>query len=111
MTRFTERPRVRLAMFLGLNPMTITGAILTTSSAITMLAFWAYLIAKGGAIHPYYSILFFFILPAVFVLGLLLMPLGSVLRRRKLRSEGGFPAEIPRVDFKSPMLRRAVILF
>jgi nitrate/TMAO reductase-like tetraheme cytochrome c subunit len=111
MTRFTERPRVRLAMFLGLNPMTITGAVLTTSSAITLLAFWAYLIARGGAIHPYYSILFFFILPGIFGLGLILIPLGAVLRRRKLKAEGGFPAEIPRVDFRSPMLRRALILF
>jgi len=110
MTRFTERPRIKLALFLGMNPMTVTGAVLTTSAAITLLVFWIFLIARGGAIHPYYAILFFFILPAVFALGLILMPLGAILRRRKLTSEGGMPAEIPPVNLRSPMLRRALIL-
>ncbi len=110
MSRFTESHRARLVMFLGQNPMTITGAVLTTSSSITLLAFWAYLIVRGGAVHPYYSILFFFILPAVFVLGLILMPLGAVLRHRKLKEHHDLPAEYPPIDFRSPLLRRAIIL-
>ena len=110
MTRISESRRARVAVFLAQNPTTITGAILTTSSAITLLVFWAYLIARGGAIHPYYSIIFFFILPAVFVLGLILMPLGALLRRRKLREKGELPADYPPINFRSPLLRRAVIL-
>ncbi len=110
MSRFSENPRVRTAVFLGQNPTTITGVILTTSSAVTLLAFWAYLIARGGAPHPYYSILFFLILPAVFVLGLILMPLGAVLRRRKLKQKGELPTSYPPIDFRNRLLRRAVIL-
>jgi nitrate/TMAO reductase-like tetraheme cytochrome c subunit len=110
MSRFSESRRARLAIFLGQNPTTITGAILTTSSAITLLAFWAYLIARGGAVHTYYSILFFLILPAIFALGLVLIPLGALLRRRKLLAKGELPTDYPPIDFRSPLLRRAVIL-
>jgi nitrate/TMAO reductase-like tetraheme cytochrome c subunit len=111
MSRFSESPRVRLALFLGQNATTITGAILTTSSAITLLSFWVYLIARGGAVHTYYSILFFLILPAVFVLGLVLMPLGAILRRQSLKARGELPTEWPKIDYRSPRLRRAIILF
>jgi hypothetical protein len=41
MSRFSENPRVRTAVFLAQNPTTITGIVLTTSSAVTLLAFWA----------------------------------------------------------------------
>ena len=110
MSRISESRRARLAIFLGQNPTTITGAILTTSSAITLLVFWAYLIARGGAVHTYYSIIFFLILPAIFALGLILMPLGALLRRRKLKEKGELPTEYPPINFQSPLLRRAVIL-
>ncbi len=110
MSRFSESRRARLAIFLGQNPMTITGVILTTSSAITLLAFWAYLIARGGAVHVYYSLLFFLVLPAIFVLGLILMPLGALLRRRKLAKAGELPTDYPPINFRSPVLRRALIL-
>jgi hypothetical protein len=110
MSRFSESPRVRLAIYLGQNATTLTGAILTTSSAVTMLAFWAYLIARGGPVHTYYSIVFFLILPVVFALGLILMPLGAILRRRALKAKGELPAQYPKIDFRSARLRRAVIL-
>ena len=108
MARFTERPRVRMAMFLGLNPVSVTGAVLTTSSAITLLAFWIYLIVQAKPIHPYLAILFFLILPVFFVLGLLLIPLGAWLRRRKLRQRGELPSEYPAIDLRSSTLRRAL---
>jgi nitrate/TMAO reductase-like tetraheme cytochrome c subunit len=101
---------LRPAVYLGQNPISLTGAVLTTSAAITLLAFWAYLIARGGAVHPYYSILFFLILPAIFVLGLILMPIGAFLRRRRLRALHQLPPTYPQIDFRSPVLRRAVLL-
>jgi hypothetical protein len=110
MVRFTERPRVRMAMFLGLNPISVTGAVLTTSSAFTLLAFWIYLIVQAKPIHPYLSIIFFLILPVFFVVGLLLIPLGAWLRRRKLRQRGELPSEYPTIDLRNSTLRRAVIV-
>jgi NapC/NirT cytochrome c family protein len=110
MVRFTERPRVRMAMFLGLNPISVTGAVFTTSSAFTLLAFWIYLIVQAKPIHPYLSIIFFLILPVFFVVGLLLIPLGAWLRRRKLRQRGELPSEYPTIDLRNSTLRRAVIV-
>ncbi len=101
---------IRPAVYLGRNATTVTGAVLTTSAAFTLLAFWVVLIVKGGAVHPYTGIIFFLILPAVFVLGLTLMPLGVLRQRRRLVRTGGIPATYPRVDFRDPMLRRGVVL-
>jgi nitrate/TMAO reductase-like tetraheme cytochrome c subunit len=100
----------RLAVFLGQNPISLAGAILTTSAAITLLAFWVYLILQARPIHPYTGIVFFLILPVVFGLGLVLMPLGAYFRRRKLRARGELPREYPKVDLRSPFLRRAALL-
>jgi nitrate/TMAO reductase-like tetraheme cytochrome c subunit len=101
---------LRPAVYLGQNPISLTGAILTTSAAVILIAFWGFLIERGGPVHPYYGMLFFLVLPAIFILGLILMPLGAWLRRRKLRASGQLPDRYPQVDLKSPVLRRALIL-
>jgi hypothetical protein len=44
---------------------------------------WIYDFMLPGPSHPYVGILLFLILPGVFVLGLLLIPMGILLRRRK----------------------------
>jgi len=106
---FTER-RLRPLVFLSQNGISQTGVILTTSSAFTLIAFWIYLIVQAKPVHPYLSILFFLILPFVFVLGLILIPLGAWLRRRKLRQRGELPTEYPKIDLRSSRLRRAVVL-
>ena len=74
--------------FLGQNPITLTGAVITTSTALTTIAFWFYDIFLPGPPHPYIGLLVFLILPGIFVLGLLLIPLGIWLRRRSLRGSG-----------------------
>ena len=109
----TLKDRLRLwlrpAVYLGQNPISLTGAILTTSSAVILIAFWGYLIERGGAPHPYTGILFFFILPAFFLLGLILMPIGALLRRRALRERSQLPDHYPQVDLRNPILRRAAV--
>jgi nitrate/TMAO reductase-like tetraheme cytochrome c subunit len=101
---------LRPAFYLGQNPLSLIGAILTTSAGLTLVAFWAYEILKGGPVHPYTGIVFFMILPGIFVLGLLLMPVGALLRRRKLRREGKLTQPYPAIDLRLPMLRRALVL-
>ena len=44
----------------------------------------------------------------MFVLGLLLIPVGMFLRRRKLRREGQIPAEFPKIDFNDRMFRHGI---
>ena len=100
-------PWLRPAVYLGHNPTTLFGAVLTTSSAVTLLAFWVFEVVKGGPIHPYAGIVFFLILPGVFVIGLVLIPIGALWRRRKLHSRGELPTVYPQIDFRKPVLRRA----
>jgi hypothetical protein len=69
--------------------------VITTSTALTTIAFWFYEIFLPGPPHPYIGILVFLTLPAIFVLGLLLIPLGIWLRRRSLRESGQLPGGFP----------------
>ena len=81
--------------FLGQNPITLTGAVVTTSTALTTIAFWFYDVFLPGPPHPYIGLLVFLMLPGIFVLGLLLIPLGIWLRRRSLRGSGNLPGTYP----------------
>lgn len=101
---------LRPAVYLGNNPISLIGAILTTSGAITMLAFWGYELVHAGPTRPYAGIVFFFILPGIFVLGLLLMPAGGLLRRYRLKQQGKLPHVYPTIDLRQPILQRAVAL-
>jgi len=101
---------LRPAVYLGQNPISMIGAVLTTSAAITMLGFWAFELLHAGPPRPYTGIVFFFVLPAIFVLGLVLMPLGGLLRRYRLKQQGKLPHVYPTIDLRRPILQRAVAL-
>jgi hypothetical protein len=102
---------LRPALGLASNPVTLLGAVLTTGAGITMVGFWALEMAQLRSVHPYAGIILFMALPGVFALGLLLMPLGIALRRRKLRAQGVALEAYPKLDFHDRGLRRAVVLF
>jgi len=101
---------VRPAVFLGHNALTLAGAVITTSAAAVMLWFWVFEIFTGHDFHPYTGIVIFLILPGVFLTGLVLMPLGVWLQRRKLRARGVLPSIYPKIDFHEPVLRRGFAL-
>jgi hypothetical protein len=94
--------------FLGQNPTSLVGAVITTSTALTTIAFWFYDVFLPGPPHPYIGLLVFLILPAIFVLGLLLIPVGIWFRRRSLRANGKLPAVFPAVDLHLPVVRRTL---
>jgi hypothetical protein len=94
--------------FLGQNSTTLTGAVITTSTALTTIAFWFYDIFLPGPPHPYIGLLVFLILPGIFVLGLLLIPIGIWFRRRSLRASGKLPGVFPAVDLHLPVVRRTL---
>jgi len=98
----------RPAAYLGRNPLSLAGAILTTSSAVTLIAFWLVDIAIGGTIHPYVGLIFFLMLPGIFVIGLILMPIGVLLHRYQLVKAGELPVEYPKIDFSMPDIRKAL---
>ena len=105
----TVRDWARLLYYLSQNTLSLIGVVLTTSSAITLIGFWMYDFMLPGPPHPYVGILLFLILPGVFVLGLLLIPIGIGLRRRQLQQIGDLPTVYPAIDLKTPMVRNSLL--
>jgi hypothetical protein len=103
------RELARSIFFAGKNWLTLAGFILTTGTGVSMVIFWGQELVSSRPIHPYAGILLFLILPAFFVLGLLLMPIGIFLRRRSLRKAGELPTAYPKVDLHIPAVRKLLI--
>lgn len=99
---------VRPALFFGNNPISLAGGAITTASGVTMIAYWLVDLFSRGANNPYLGIIFFLILPILFIVGLALIPVGIFLRRRALLQTGAIPAEFPKIDFNDRIFRHGV---
>src|ERR1700674_4363435 len=91
------------------SPLSVAGMVLTTVSAVVFLVvFLADLF--GMHTNPYLGIVFFLILPGIFVFGLILIPLGAWIERRR-RAAGKKPSELswPRIDLNNADHRRAAV--
>jgi nitrate/TMAO reductase-like tetraheme cytochrome c subunit len=96
-------------LFFGKNRLSLIGGAITTATALTLVGFWVVdVFGHGGSSNPYLGIIVFLILPAIFVFGLVLIPIGIVIRRRHLRAIGQLPATYPKVDLGDPLFRQAV---
>jgi hypothetical protein len=82
--------------------------VVTTSTALTTIAFWFYDIFLPGPPHPYIGLLIFLILPGIFVLGLLLIPLASGSAGEVCCASGKLPTVFPAVDLGLPVVRRTL---
>ena len=91
------------------SPISVIGMVLTTVSAVVFLVvFLADLF--GMHTNPYVGILFFLILPSIFLFGLVLIPIGAWVERR--RRERGLPASElrwPSIDLNVPAQRRMAV--
>ena len=87
------------------HPVAIAGALLATISAVVFLVFVA-AVAAGLFENPYAGLLVFVVVPALFVLGLLLIPLGMWLEWRRVRGDAAAIREWPVVDFRKAKARR-----
>ncbi len=101
---------LRPAVYLAHNPITLAGAVLTTTGAITTIGFWIFEALQPSSVNPYAGILGFVVLPGLFVGGLLLMPVGVLLRRRKLVASGQLPSVFPQIDLAEPLYRKALVI-
>jgi nitrate/TMAO reductase-like tetraheme cytochrome c subunit len=99
---------VRPALFFGNNPVSLAGGAITTASGVTMTGYWLVELFGRANDNPYLGIIFFLILPALFVAGLLLIPVGMLLRRRNLQKAGLIPAEYPKVDLNDRIFRHGL---
>jgi len=99
---------VRPALFFGNNPISLAGGALTSASGVTMIGFWLVEIFGRVNENPYLGIIFFLLLPAAFIGGLGLIPVGVFLRRRTLQKAGQIPAEFPKIDLNDRMFRHGL---
>jgi len=93
------------------NLISLTGVAFATLSGSLILAFILLDILgfQGG---PYLGILVFAVLPGVLVVGLILIPIGSLLarrRKRKAEARGEDEPSLPVLDFNKPRARRIAI--
>jgi nitrate/TMAO reductase-like tetraheme cytochrome c subunit len=90
------------------NPFSLAGAVLATLSAVLFLIVF-FLDVLGLHTNPYLGIVFFIVFPSLFVIGLLLIPVG-VWRDRRRRLAGKPEFHWLRVDLNDPH-QRSVTFF
>src|SRR3974377_434422 len=83
----------------------LAGVVLVTTATV----FWMFLLPttlRGNAEKPYIGILSFLVLPIPFFAGLILIPLGMWLKRKREGYEGTSPPDFPPLAWRNPDLRR-----
>jgi nitrate/TMAO reductase-like tetraheme cytochrome c subunit len=96
---------LRPLFYLSRNLISRIGVVLTSTAAITLLVTFAF----GSASNPYLGIVVYLVLPGVFAIGLLLIPVGVIREYRKERRLGVLPAAYPKIDFSQRELRRTAL--
>ena len=93
------------------HPLTVVGALMATVSAVAFIALTIALLAGMFYRNPYAGLVIFVAIPAVFITGLVFIPLGMWLQRRKLLRHPEAEADWPVLDFRRPDVRRRALLF
>jgi hypothetical protein len=104
-----EASRQRLP-HLSYNPVSAVGAALALVAGITFVVLLGLSLATEQP-NPYFGIFMYMVVPPVLIAGLLVIPLGMLLRRRRLRKTGEIPSEWPRIDLNLPRYRNAAVIF
>jgi hypothetical protein len=92
-------------VYLSNNWLSSLGVFLATGSGVS----WLFLLPismRGQVSSPYIGILVFLCVPAVFFAGLLLIPAGIYLRKRKERASGTFPLVFAEINLRNVAVRR-----
>src|ERR1051325_11257408 len=91
------------------HPLTVVGGVLTTLSAFLFM-FVSLIDVFGFHSNPYFGLIFFVLLPLIFVAGLLMIPAGIIIERR--RDQHRLSARrVPRIDLNDPVQIRRATLF
>jgi hypothetical protein len=93
---------------LARHPLAIAGAVITIASAAVCVALTIGIVAGLFERNPYAGLVVFVALPALSLVGLLLIPLGMRLQRRKLQREPE-SADWPVIDFRRASVRRTAL--
>jgi len=100
---------LRPFLFYGNNPLSLIGGALTSASALVLIGFWVIdVLGHSGSENPYLGIIIDLCLPGLFILGLLVIPVGIWFRRRRLQAAGQIPSVFPEIDFRDPVFRHGI---
>ncbi len=94
-------------VYLSNNWISLAGVVLVTTAVV----FWLFLLPvtlRGEAGSPYIGILVFMVLPAPFFGGLIGIPLGIWLKRKREGRRSIYPAEFPPLTWRNHELRKLV---
>ncbi|MDH3284072.1 MAG: NapC/NirT family cytochrome c, partial [Acidobacteriota bacterium] len=94
------------------HPLTLVGIAVTTTAAILICTLFTFEVL-GFLGNPYIGILTFMILPAIFVAGLVMIPMGVLLWHRRVRKaaeKGQAPPPFPIIDFNRIHTRKIALL-
>jgi len=97
---------LRPVAFLGQNFLSRVGVVVATTIGITLVFSFASQLFGYVPSNPYAGIVIFIVLPGIFVLGLLLIPLGIYRDFRRHKKLGSLPVTYPRISFSDPGFRR-----
>jgi hypothetical protein len=92
-------------VYLSNNWISQLGVVIVTSATVLWLVMLPSTL-RGEVANPYVGILMYLTLPAIFIGGLILIPLGMLWERRRERASGKMPADFPPLDFQNRELRR-----
>lgn len=89
------------------NWISLAGVVLVTTATI----FWLFVLPftlRGQTMNPYVGILAYLVLPGPFFLGLLLIPLGMWMQRKRDGRRGVYPPHFPPLNWENHDLRRLI---
>ena len=92
------------------SPLGLIGAALTTAAAALFLSLF---IIESVGVHagPYLGIITFMVLPGIFILGLILIPFGAWIEKRKQRRALVSDDSFPIIDLNRPNIRNLALVF
>lgn len=102
---FFTKERLGPLIYLSNDWISLIGVVIVTTTAV----FWLFLLPfllRGEVTHPYIGILVFLALPASFIFGLLLIPLGIFHRSRRDRAAGRAHTGFPPINWQNRDFRR-----
>ncbi len=99
---------IRPAFYLSQNLISRTGVVLATTSGITLVIAFASLLL-GFQPNPYAGILVYMILPSIFAIGLVLIPIGILRDYHRKGRTGELPVTYPNVDLSHRGVRSTVM--
>jgi hypothetical protein len=91
------------------HPLAVVGVVLTTVSAVVFIALLVAMLSGVALNNPYAGLVVFIVVPALVVLGLLLIPLGMWLEYRRLQRHPETARDWFVFDFRRPAVRARAI--